>query len=146
KGEYYITDSLSILQQRGRRVVAKTSVPAADATGINSRADLAEVSHMMQRRIATRIMDQGATIVAPELTWIEAGTEIGPETIIQPFTFIGRSARIGAGCVIGPMAMVARGETIPDGRTIAGNLADAGDPAPAVRLAHMAMAAQGRGV
>ncbi len=147
KGEYYITDTLDILRRAGRRVIAKTSVPAVDATGINSRADLADVSRMMQRRIQNRIMDSGVTIVAPDLTWIEAGVEVGPETVIEPFSFVGSSARIGPRCTIGPMAIVARGETIADGRAVAGNftLAGQGSSGPVERIARMAMVAQGRG-
>jgi len=147
KNEYYITDALSVLLSKRQRVVAKTQVPAEDATGINSRADLADVSGMMQRRIQRKVMESGVTIVAPELTWIEAGAEFGPETVVQPFTFIGRAARVGARCRIGPMAVVARGEQVPDGRTIAGNCASAGGTMtePVERIARMAMASQGRG-
>jgi bifunctional UDP-N-acetylglucosamine pyrophosphorylase/glucosamine-1-phosphate N-acetyltransferase len=131
---------------KGHRVVAKTQVPAVDATGINSRADLAEVSRLMQRRIQSKIMESGVTIVAPELTWIEAGAEFGPETVVQPFTFVGRGARVGAGCRIGPRALLARDERVADGRAVAGNLAtDATGLEPVERIARMAMASQGRG-
>lgn len=147
KGEYYITDTLDILRRSGRRVIAKTSVPAVDATGINSRADLADVSRMMQRRIQQRIMDSGVTIVSPDLTWIEADVEVGHESVIEPFSFVGASARIGQRCRIGPMGVVARGENIPDGRAVAGNLSLAGqmEAGPVERIARMAMVAQGRG-
>jgi len=147
KNEYYITDALAILLKKGQRIIAKTQVPAEDATGINSRADLAEVSRLMQRRIQRKAMESGVTIVAPELTWIESGSEFGAETVLQPFTFIGRAARIGARCRIGPMAVIARGEQVSDGRAIAGNLAaaDAMHSGPVDRLARMAMASHGRG-
>jgi len=146
KGEYYITDTLDILRRGGRRVIAKTVVPAIDATGINSRADLAEVSQMMQRRIQQRILESGVTIVSPELTWIEAGADVGPETVIEPFTFVGSGARIGRQCRIGPMAVVERGEVVADGRGVMGNLSMAGQSGsgPGERIARMAMVAQGR--
>lgn len=120
KNEYYITDALKIIRERGGRVTAETSVPAIDATGINSRADLAQVAALMQRRIQAEVMDQAVTLVAPHLTWIEARATIGPESVIHPFTYVGAFARIGRGCEIGPFARVERGATVEDGRTVAG--------------------------
>ncbi|MFO0973126.1 MAG: NTP transferase domain-containing protein [Phycisphaerae bacterium] len=120
KSEYYITDVLTILRQRGRRVIAKTSVAAEDATGVNSRAELAEIARLMQARIQRAVMDAGVTIVSPGLTWIESGAEFGAETVIQPLTFVGRGARVGAGCTLGPGAVVMRGAVVPDGATVSG--------------------------
>ncbi len=122
KKELYLTDVFRELRQRGRTVAARTVVPAADATGINSRADLAEVNRLMQRRLQEAVFEGGATIVSPETTWIEAGATVGAETVIQPFTFVGAWARVGRGCALGPFAWVARRETVPDGATVAGNL------------------------
>ena len=45
------------------RATAATSVPAVDAVGINSRADLAEVAKLMQKRIQARWMDEGVSLV-----------------------------------------------------------------------------------
>jgi bifunctional UDP-N-acetylglucosamine pyrophosphorylase/glucosamine-1-phosphate N-acetyltransferase len=115
KGEYYLTDVLAVLRSEGKSVRACTSVPAIDATGINSRADLAEVSRLMQRRIATQWMDQGVTIVDPETTWIDSRATIGAETIIKPFSYIEGRSIIGVGCLIGPYAYVADGAVVADG-------------------------------
>src|SRR5262249_45842977 len=57
KNELYITDVYAILRKQGKRITARTSVPAEDATGINSRADLAAVSAMMQQRIQATVME-----------------------------------------------------------------------------------------
>ena len=115
KGEYYITDLLSIIKADGKTVRATTNVPAIDATGINSRADLAEVNALMQKRIATDWMDRGVTIVDPRNTWIDSRAQIGVETVIRPFSYIEGHARIGNGCVVGPFAYVADGAVIADG-------------------------------
>lgn len=114
KGEYYITDVLEILRQEGKSVRAVTRVPAIDATGINSRADLALVGKLMQQRIAVQWMDRGVTIIDPDNTWIDSRARIGEETIIQPFSYIEGRARIGAGCVIGPYAYVGDGAVVAD--------------------------------
>lgn len=130
KKEYYLTDVLRILREQGRRVVAQTSVPPADATGINSRADLAEVSRLMQARLQGAIMDSGVTIIAPALTWIEAGASIGPEAVIHPYTWIGSGAQIGARCRIGPFAVVARDARIGDDGIVCGHAAEPISAAP----------------
>lgn len=114
KGEYYITDVLEILRGEGKPVRATTRVPAIDATGINSRAELADVNRLMQKRIATEWMDAGVTILDPESTWIDCRAKIGVETVIRPFSTIEGHARIGASCVIGPYAYVTDGAVVAD--------------------------------
>ena len=118
KGEYYITDLLEILRQDGKTVRAVTSVPAIDAKGINSRADLADVSKLMQKRIAADWMDRGVSIVDPDNTWIDSRARIGAESIIRPFSYVEGHARIGAGCIIGPYAYVSDGAVVGDGATV----------------------------
>lgn len=118
KGEYYITDVLSILRSAGKTVRASTSVLAQDATGINSRADLAEVARLMQRRIQDAWMERRVTIVDPANTWIDSPVAIGPETVIKPFCFLEGNARIGAGCTVGPFAYVAAGAVVNDGARV----------------------------
>ena len=61
------------------------------------------------------------TIVSPINTYIEDGVNIGADTVIQPFAFIGRDASIGGECVIGPFALVPREGIVTEGTTVAGN-------------------------
>lgn len=118
KGEYYITDALTILRDAKKKVLATTRVPAEDATGINSRAELAMVNKMMQNRICNYWMDNGVSIVDPDNTWIDGRAVIGAESVILPFCYIEAHARIGANCRIGPFAHVAAGSVVADGATI----------------------------
>lgn len=115
KGEYYITDVLTIIRAAGQTVKAVVSLPAEDATGINSRVELAEVARYMQRRIQQKWMESGVTIVSPENTWIGSRALIGPDSVIHPFSYIEGKARIGRGCRIGPFAYVADGAVVEDG-------------------------------
>lgn len=118
KGEYYITDTLSILRGEGKRVTAPVKLPAEDATGINSRAELAMVNKLMQRRIQAGWMDSGVTILDPDNTWIEVGAQIGRETVIRPFCYIENNVRVGEACSVGPFAHLADGAVVPDGATV----------------------------
>jgi bifunctional UDP-N-acetylglucosamine pyrophosphorylase/glucosamine-1-phosphate N-acetyltransferase len=97
KGEYYLTDTLAILKGLGRKLEAVPSVPAEDVLSINTRAELADVARVMQRRIQRMHMEAGVTLVSPENTWIEYGARIGQDTVVEPFTWIGAGADIPAG-------------------------------------------------
>jgi bifunctional UDP-N-acetylglucosamine pyrophosphorylase/glucosamine-1-phosphate N-acetyltransferase len=118
KGEYYITDVLSLIQQAGHAVSARTSVPPEDAIGINSRCDLADVSKLMQRRIQVGWMDQGVTIVSPDNTWIDSRAQIGPGTVIRPFSYIDGNARVGSNCTVGPYAHIESGSVVEDAASV----------------------------
>jgi bifunctional UDP-N-acetylglucosamine pyrophosphorylase/glucosamine-1-phosphate N-acetyltransferase len=97
KGEYYLTDTLSILKNMGKKLEAVPSVPPEDVLSINTRSELADVARVMQKRIQKIHMDSGVSLVSPENTWIEFGASIGQDTVIEPFTWIGARSHIGAG-------------------------------------------------
>jgi bifunctional UDP-N-acetylglucosamine pyrophosphorylase/glucosamine-1-phosphate N-acetyltransferase len=76
----------------------------------------------MQERIQRQQREAGVSIVSGINTYIEAGVKIGPDSVIHPFTFIGRDATIGADCAIGPFASVQRRGIVPEGSVVAGNV------------------------
>ncbi|RIK66209.1 MAG: UDP-N-acetylglucosamine pyrophosphorylase [Planctomycetota bacterium] len=135
KGEYYITDALTILRAAGRKVLAAAKVPAEDATGINSRAELAMVNKMMQARVCNHWMASGVTLIDPDNTWIDGRATIGAETVILPFCYIEAHAKIGTNCRIGPFAHVAAGAVVADGATIGPGLFAAFDATGSTRPA-----------
>lgn len=119
KQEYYLTDALSVLVRRGRRVEAFPAVPADEVRSINARHELALINQTLQQRIQSAAMEAGVTLVAPALTWIEYGARFGADTVVHPFCCIGRDASIGANCVVGPAAVIAAGAVVPDGQAVA---------------------------
>lgn len=104
--EYYLTDVPAILRKRGERIVAENLATETDTYGINHRGHLAEAHALMQDRIHQRLFDAGVTIIDPRNTYIDARAEIGPDTVIHPFSIIHGPARIGRRCKIGPFAQV----------------------------------------
>jgi bifunctional UDP-N-acetylglucosamine pyrophosphorylase/glucosamine-1-phosphate N-acetyltransferase len=112
KGEYYLTDTLAILRQAGRRLEAVASVPPEDVLSINTRAELAAVQRVMQGRIQRWHMEAGVTLTSPENTWIEFGAVIGEDTVLDPFTWVGAGARIGAGLRIAAGTVVKPGAVV----------------------------------
>jgi len=118
KNEYYLTDALEIIIASGHKVVAVTAVRPEEAMGINSRAQLSEVSKIMQQRIHDKLMNDGVTIVDPDNTWIDAKAQIGQDSLIEPFTYIHGDVKIGKGCRVGPLAFVGDGTVLEDGTDI----------------------------
>lgn len=114
KGEYYLTDALHILIHSGHRAAAITAVSPAEAIGVNSRQQLAEVSKLMQNRIQQKLMNSGVSIVDPPNTWIDARAQIGQDTTIHPFTYIHGRVKIGGRCSIGPFAYLREGTELKD--------------------------------
>jgi bifunctional UDP-N-acetylglucosamine pyrophosphorylase/glucosamine-1-phosphate N-acetyltransferase len=122
KREYYLTDIFAILRKAGKKVVAVQAVAAEDTLSVNTRAQQAEVDCIMQERIQRQHRDAGVTITSTHSTYIESDVSIGADTVIHPFSYIGRGARIGPDCVIGPFAIVPRDTVVPEGTTVAGNV------------------------
>ena len=122
KREYYLTDIYAILRREGRKVVAVQAVSAEDVLAVNDREQQAQVDAVMQDRIQRKLREQGVSIVSGINTYIEAGVNVGPDTVIRPFTFIGRDASIGSDCVIGPFACVPREGIVSDGSIVSGNV------------------------
>lgn len=122
KREYYLTDLYGILRKEGKKVVAVEAVTAEDVLAVNDRIQQAEVDAVMQDRIQRKLRENGVTIVNPHNTYIEAGVLIGPDTVVQPFTWIGSGSSIGTECVVGPFACIPRESIVPDFSTVEGNV------------------------
>ena len=105
RGEYYLTDMVEIAVGQGRRVVT-VDAPVEEVTGINTRVHLAEATEAMRRRILTRHMLAGVTMVDPATTTIEAEVQIGQDTTILPGVLLQGDTTVGEGSVIGPYSQV----------------------------------------
>ena len=115
--EFYLTDVVEILRDKGEAVEALKTADAAQALGVNSRVQLADVAALMRRRIAERLMLDGVTIVDPANTYIDATVTIGRDTVVHPMSHLHGATSIGAGCDIGPNVklvdtMVGDGSTV----------------------------------
>lgn len=119
QAEYYLTDCPVVLKRDGKRVVAAKVFDVAEAMGVNTRAQLADVTHAIQQATLSRLMASGVSIVAPELTYIDPRAVIGADTVILPFTHIHGRVEIGADCRVGPHAVLEGNVIIPAGTHVA---------------------------
>jgi bifunctional UDP-N-acetylglucosamine pyrophosphorylase/glucosamine-1-phosphate N-acetyltransferase len=106
QGEYYLTDTLEILINRGKKIGAYKISAKEEIFGINDRIQLAEATKIIRERILTYHMKNGVTIIDPSNTYIEDDIEIGMDTCIYPMTIIEGKSVIGEDCIIGPGARI----------------------------------------
>jgi bifunctional UDP-N-acetylglucosamine pyrophosphorylase/glucosamine-1-phosphate N-acetyltransferase len=104
QGELYLPDVISILREHERTVIAHELSDPHEILQINDRRQLAGVTAVAQRQINERHMLAGVTIVQPAATVIDAGVEIGSDTLIAPFTSLHGQTRIAGGATVGPNA------------------------------------------
>ncbi len=106
KGEYYLTDSVEILNQMGAKIHPLMIEDNDEILGINTRYQLAEANKIMQTRLQKKLMDNGVTILDMNNTYIEYDVKIGQDSIIYPFTFLYGKTEIGKNSLIGPFVQI----------------------------------------
>lgn len=102
QGEYYLTDTLEILTQKGYKVGAIKVQDSTEIMGVNSRQQLSQAQAVMTKRILEKNMAQGVTIIDSASTYISYDAVIGMDTIIYPGSIIEGKTIIGEDCIIGP--------------------------------------------
>ena len=100
KGEFYLTDLVSVAVREGKRVLGFCASSSEDFLGINTRVELANASRLMRIRINRALQLKGVGIEDDLHTVIDAGVKIGADTSIMPFSFLLGDTRIGADCII----------------------------------------------
>lgn len=94
--EFYLTDIVSILRTDGSMCIPYVG-PAEDATGVNSRAQLAAATEIFQTRARRRCMDGGVTLLNPSTVYFAHDTEIGADSTVGPHVTFGPNVRVGSG-------------------------------------------------
>jgi bifunctional UDP-N-acetylglucosamine pyrophosphorylase/glucosamine-1-phosphate N-acetyltransferase len=73
---------------------------------VDDQLKLAQARAEERRHINEGHMRAGVTLVHPEATYIEAGVQIGRDTVVWPNTYLQGETCIGQGCTIGPGAVI----------------------------------------
>lgn len=117
QGEYYLTDLVAQYHRQGRRVAGLCLDSAAELRGVNSRADLAELSTVLRMRKNRSLMQAGVTIEDPATTYIDADVTAGPDSTIGPGVRLEGSTTIGTNCRIHAGVRLTNA-TIEDGASV----------------------------
>ncbi len=102
KGEYYLTDVVSIARELGRTVGAYSIDDVTQTEGANDRAQLAGLAAEMNRRVLIRWMREGVTVVDPATTWVDVTVELSPDVTLLPGVQLHGATRVGEDAVVGP--------------------------------------------
>lgn len=106
QGEYYLTDIIEESNKDGMPVHAYRINDFSEASGINSRADLAFVSGKIYQSVAEQHMTEGVTIIDPGATYLDWDVRVGVDTVIWPGVVITGQTVIGERCVIEPHVFI----------------------------------------
>jgi bifunctional UDP-N-acetylglucosamine pyrophosphorylase/glucosamine-1-phosphate N-acetyltransferase len=101
QGEYYLTDTPSLLREAGEAVSLYNHTDAREVSGINNRVELAEAERALCRRTISRMMlDYGVGFIDPRSAYISESASIGRDTVIYPNVSIEGASVVGDGCTI----------------------------------------------
>src|SRR5215208_1426067 len=116
-GERYLTDIFPLILQNGGRIAAHTTTDVSSAMGVNTRADLAAVQDIAQRRVIDALAASGVTFEAPGTASVDATVQIAADTTIANGVTLKGATAIGAGCTLGPQTTIVD-STVGDQTTI----------------------------
>jgi len=126
KGEFYLTDIVSILKEDSLRVRALPAQDCRVSIGINTKWELSEAIAYLNRVNMKRLAEEkGVLFLQPESTMVDMDVSIGSETIIYPCTILTEGVTIGERCHIGPFVLL-RGGSVGDGEVVLGNASGPG--------------------
>jgi bifunctional UDP-N-acetylglucosamine pyrophosphorylase/glucosamine-1-phosphate N-acetyltransferase len=106
QAEYYLTDIVAHAVKDSIEVVAEITADEWSVTGINSKADLAQIERVYQSRLANKLLQQGVTLKDPARLDIRGtltcgrDVEIDVNCVFEGNISLGDNVKIAAHCVI----------------------------------------------
>lgn len=82
-GEFYLTDIVHSLMQKRSLVLGHTLRDWTESLGVNTQADLAQATSVLQQRINLGWMTKGVFMRDPASIWIEEGVKLGSDVRLQ---------------------------------------------------------------
>jgi len=140
QGEYYLTDIVKTAADENRLCLSFQTGDPDEVMGVNDRVQLASAAAIHRSRINRALMLAGVSLIDPATAYIEAGVEIGTDTLIYPHVQLSGRTVIGPDCVIEPNVIIrdcriGSGVTIKAGSVLAESTI--GDGAAIGPMAHL---------
>lgn len=104
--EYYLTDAVEVILEKGLNAVAYEAGSSDVVLGANDRAQLQELNEIARKKIMRRHMLNGVSIPCPDGVIIGPEVKIGIDTEILPGTVLTGNTVIGKACRLGPNSLV----------------------------------------
>ena len=108
KGEYYLTDIVSLAMKRGLSAHAFLIGQEDEFMGVNTREELLRASEMLRRTVVRGLMARGVDIMDPASVFIHPHASVGKGTVIYPNVFIEGNTSVGRGVIIFPHVRISR--------------------------------------
>jgi len=108
KGEYYLTDIVSLAMKRGLSAHAFLLGQEDEFMGVNTREELLRASEILRQTIVRRLIAKGVDIIDPASVFIHPHASVGKGTVIYPNVFIEGSTTVGRGVTIYPHVRICK--------------------------------------
>ncbi len=102
QGEYYLTDTIAVLDSAGYGVATFVVPDPAEAAGVNDRVQLAAAEAVLRGRLNERWMRRGVTMTDPGRTYLDSGVMLAEEVTLRPGVILEGTTSVGRGAVLGP--------------------------------------------
>lgn len=91
QNEFYLTDAVGFLIQKGKKVAGWTVADATEIHGVNDRMALSYAEKVLQTRTNEKLMKSGVTLHLPETILIDPQSKIAADVEIDPGCLISQS-------------------------------------------------------
>ncbi len=100
KKEYYITDTVAILKESGKKASLIMVKDNYEVKGINNKEELSQSEGILKDRKIKELLSSGVSIVDADNVYISYDAKIGGDTVVYPGAFIDTGVSIGKNCII----------------------------------------------
>jgi bifunctional UDP-N-acetylglucosamine pyrophosphorylase/glucosamine-1-phosphate N-acetyltransferase len=118
QGEYYLTDIVGHAAAAGAPIAAILADDQDEVLGVNSRAQLAHVERIYQRRIAQQLMDGGATLADPARLDVRGELRAGEDVFIDVGCVFEGAVTLGDRVCIGPYCVIRDSDLAADAQVL----------------------------
>jgi len=104
--EYYLTDVVAASRREGLAVNAFAATGPEEVLGVNSRAQLAQLERIVQRRAAEALLEGGVTLADPGRLDVRGNLSAGTDVFIDVGCVFEGEVHLGDGARVGPYCVL----------------------------------------
>jgi len=106
QGEYYLTDIVATARREGMAVSASLAADPEETLGVNSKAQLAQLERIAQRRTADALLEAGVTLADPQRVDVRGTLGTGSDVSIDVGCVFEGAVTLADGVQIGPYCVL----------------------------------------
>ena len=106
QGEYHLTDIVAAARAEGCPITSSTTADADETLGVNSKAQLAQLERIAQRRSADALLEAGATLADPSRIDVRGTLQAGSDVFIDVGCVFEGRVTLADGVQVGPHCVV----------------------------------------